>query len=102
MPTRSAAGGVPRYDRTAAAILDAAAHALSAHGSSTNMAEKIHNPPKTNKRRLTRLPTLATVKAPSTKKRVPFFEKFLNLPGDPEAFADAAPRCPVFCLDCLL
>src|SRR5438876_10549930 len=39
MPTRSAAGGVPRYDRTAAAILDAAAHALSAHGSSTNMAD---------------------------------------------------------------
>src|SRR3989442_7329395 len=39
MPTRSAAGGVPRYDRTAAAILDAAAHVLSAHGSSTNMAD---------------------------------------------------------------
>ena len=39
MPTRSAAVGVPRYDRTAAAILDAAAHALSAHGSSTNMAD---------------------------------------------------------------
>src|SRR6266496_2508059 len=39
MPTRSAASGVPRYDRTAAAILDAAAHALSEHGSSTNMAD---------------------------------------------------------------
>src|SRR5213083_357154 len=37
MPTRSAAGGVPRYDRTAAAILDAAAHALSAHGSSATL-----------------------------------------------------------------
>ncbi len=30
---------------------------------------------------------------------VPFFEKLLNLPGDPEAFAAAAPRCPVFRLD---
>ena len=39
MPTRSAAGGVPRYDRTAAAILDGAARALSEHGSSTNMAD---------------------------------------------------------------
>ena len=29
----------PRYDRTAAAILDAAAHALAAHGGSANMAE---------------------------------------------------------------
>src|SRR6266540_1576647 len=39
MPPRSAASGVPRFDRTAAAILDAAAHALSEHGSSTNMAD---------------------------------------------------------------
>src|SRR6266702_4715438 len=39
MPTRSAASGVPRYDRTAAAILDAAAHALSERGTSTNMAD---------------------------------------------------------------
>ena len=30
---------------------------------------------------------------------VPFFEKLLNLPGDPEAFAAAAPHCPVFRLD---
>jgi hypothetical protein len=30
---------------------------------------------------------------------VPFFEKLLHLPGDPEAFAAAAPRCPVFRLD---
>src|SRR5438445_6495851 len=35
MPARSAASGVPRHDRTAAAILDAAAHALSEHGRST-------------------------------------------------------------------
>src|SRR5438874_2107056 len=34
-----AAGGVPRHDRTAAAILDAAAHALSEHGQSANMAD---------------------------------------------------------------
>src|SRR6059036_1285490 len=39
MPARSGASGVPRYDRTAAAILDAAAHALSEHGSSANMAD---------------------------------------------------------------
>src|SRR5438067_13907529 len=39
MPARSAASGVPRHDRTAAAILDAAAHALSEHGRSTNMAD---------------------------------------------------------------
>jgi AcrR family transcriptional regulator len=39
MPARSAAGGVPRYDRTAAAILEAAAHALSEHGSRANMAD---------------------------------------------------------------
>src|SRR5581483_2584516 len=32
---------------------------------------------------------------------VPFFEKLLNIPGDPEAFAAAAPRCPVFRLDSL-
>src|SRR6266705_2208343 len=38
-PARSAAGGVPRYDRTAAAILDAAAHALSEHGGRTSMAD---------------------------------------------------------------
>jgi AcrR family transcriptional regulator len=31
--------GVPRADRTAAAILDAAAHVLSEHGTSANMAE---------------------------------------------------------------
>jgi TetR/AcrR family transcriptional regulator, mexCD-oprJ operon repressor len=34
-----AAAPSPRYDRTAAAILDAAAHALAAHGGSANMAE---------------------------------------------------------------
>src|SRR6266498_2066126 len=39
MTSRSAASGVARYDRTAAAILDAAAHALSEHGSNTNMAD---------------------------------------------------------------
>jgi AcrR family transcriptional regulator len=39
MPAKPAADRVPRYDRTAAAILDAAAHALSEHGSSTNMAD---------------------------------------------------------------
>ena len=33
---------------------------------------------------------------------VPFFEKLLNIPGDPEALAEAAPRCPVFRLDGLL
>ena len=32
---------------------------------------------------------------------VQFFEKLLNLPADPEAFAAAAPRCPVFRLDSL-
>ena len=32
---------------------------------------------------------------------VPFFEKLLNIPGDPEALAEAAPRCPVFRLDSL-
>ncbi len=32
---------------------------------------------------------------------VRYFEKLLNLPGDPEALAAAAPRCPVFRLDCL-
>src|SRR6266540_797685 len=37
MPARSTAAGVARYDRTAAAILDAAAHALSAHGGRTSM-----------------------------------------------------------------
>jgi hypothetical protein len=30
---------------------------------------------------------------------VQFFEKLLNIPGDPEALAAAAPRCPVFRLD---
>lgn len=30
---------------------------------------------------------------------VQYFEKLLNLPGDPEAFAEAAPRCPVFRFD---
>src|SRR5712691_9532880 len=39
MPARSAASGVPRHDRTAAAILDAAAHALSEHGGSTSMTD---------------------------------------------------------------
>src|SRR5262249_25779288 len=34
-----AAAPSPRYDRTAAAILDAAAHTLAEHGGSTNMAE---------------------------------------------------------------
>src|SRR3989441_12396777 len=38
MPARSAAS-VPRYDRTRAAILDAAAHALSEHGGRTSMAD---------------------------------------------------------------
>jgi hypothetical protein len=33
---------------------------------------------------------------------VPFFEKLLNIPGDPEALAEAAPRCPVFRLDGVL
>src|SRR5438874_9034189 len=33
---------------------------------------------------------------------VPFFEKLLNLPGDPETLAAAATRCPVFRLDGLL
>src|SRR6266516_1790021 len=37
MPATSAASG--RYDRTAAAILDAAAHALSEHGSNASMAD---------------------------------------------------------------
>ena len=32
---------------------------------------------------------------------VPFFEKLLELPGDPEALAEAALRCPVFRLDSL-
>ena len=39
MPARSAASVVPRYDRTKAAILDAAAHALSEHGGRTSMAD---------------------------------------------------------------
>ena len=30
---------------------------------------------------------------------VQFFERLLDLPNDPEAFALAAPRCPVFRLD---
>jgi hypothetical protein len=30
---------------------------------------------------------------------VAYFEKLLNLPGDSEAFAAAAPRCPVFRFD---
>ena len=33
---------------------------------------------------------------------VPFFEKLLNIPGDPDALAEAAPRCPVFRLDGVL
>lgn len=32
---------------------------------------------------------------------VQYFEKLLNIPGDPEAFAAAAPHCPVFRLDIL-
>ncbi len=42
MTSKSAASaprGVPRYDRTAAAILDAAAQVLSEHGSRANMAD---------------------------------------------------------------
>jgi AcrR family transcriptional regulator len=35
----TAAAPSPRYDRTATAILDAAAHALAEHGGSANMAE---------------------------------------------------------------
>ena len=30
---------------------------------------------------------------------VEYFEKLLNLPGDPESFAAVAPRCPVFRFD---
>ena len=33
---------------------------------------------------------------------VPYFEKLLNLPSDPDALAAAAARCPVFRLDGLL
>ena len=32
---------------------------------------------------------------------VQYFEKFLNIPGDPESLAAAAPHCPVFRLDVL-
>jgi AcrR family transcriptional regulator len=39
MPETPTAGSVPRYDRTAAAILSAAAHVLSEQGSSSNMAD---------------------------------------------------------------
>lgn len=39
MPATSTTSGVHRADRTAAAILDAAAHVLSEHGSSANMAD---------------------------------------------------------------
>src|SRR5438270_3909526 len=39
MPTTSAPSGAPRSDRTSAAILDAAAHALSERGSRANMAD---------------------------------------------------------------
>jgi TetR/AcrR family transcriptional repressor of mexCD-oprJ operon len=39
MPTRPPTSPVPRHDRTAAAILDAAAHALSQHGNSASMAD---------------------------------------------------------------
>jgi hypothetical protein len=31
---------------------------------------------------------------------VQFFERLLDLPNDPEAFAQAAPQCPVFRLEC--
>jgi deazaflavin-dependent oxidoreductase (nitroreductase family) len=30
---------------------------------------------------------------------IEFFERLLDLPNDPEAFATAAPRCPVFRID---
>jgi AcrR family transcriptional regulator len=39
MPATHAEASSPRYDRTAAAILDAAAQALAEHGGSANMAE---------------------------------------------------------------
>jgi TetR/AcrR family transcriptional repressor of mexCD-oprJ operon len=39
MPSTPALSGVPRHDRTAAAILDAAAHVLSEHGSRANLAD---------------------------------------------------------------
>jgi TetR/AcrR family transcriptional repressor of mexCD-oprJ operon len=39
MPAASISSGVPRHDRTAAAILDAAAHVLSEQGSRSNMAD---------------------------------------------------------------
>jgi len=39
MPATPAEASSPRYDRTAAAILDAAAHTLAEHGGSANMAE---------------------------------------------------------------
>ncbi len=39
MPGSPAALGDPRHDRTAAAILDAAAHVFSEHGSGSNMAD---------------------------------------------------------------
>jgi AcrR family transcriptional regulator len=39
MPAAPASSGVPRYDRTAAAILDAAASVLSEPGSTPNMAD---------------------------------------------------------------
>src|SRR5579862_3483677 len=39
LPAASPTGGVSRFDRTAAAILDAAAHVLSERGNSANMAD---------------------------------------------------------------
>jgi AcrR family transcriptional regulator len=39
MPETPATGANPRYDRTAAAILDAAAHVLSERGAGANMAD---------------------------------------------------------------
>jgi TetR/AcrR family transcriptional repressor of mexCD-oprJ operon len=39
MPPNPALGGAPRHDRTAAAILDAAAHVLSERGSRANLAD---------------------------------------------------------------
>ena len=39
MSAAPATSGVPRHDRTAAAILDAAAHVFSEHGSGSNMAD---------------------------------------------------------------
>jgi AcrR family transcriptional regulator len=42
MPVETSESSSPRFDRTAAAILDAAAHVLAEHGGSANMAEVAH------------------------------------------------------------